>query len=205
MFSLEISKDLSMKGSMKKKLKDYAAYQEKKAIKDAKTIEGYQTKENEANGDLKFENLITSNIDSIQTGLNISADISQVHFVAKSNDVYFFKPVIKSLFTENPFKAEKREYPVEFNYPYNLQQMYTFQIPDNMEIAELPKPSIVQSPDNTVKYTYGISVLGKKISLMVSIQINKSFFVTENYELIKSYFQMVIDKQNELIVLKATE
>ncbi|MEN9443425.1 MAG: hypothetical protein RIS47_315, partial [Bacteroidota bacterium] len=40
MFSLEISKDLSMKGSMKKKLKDYAAYQEKKAIKDAKTIEG---------------------------------------------------------------------------------------------------------------------------------------------------------------------
>lgn len=120
-----------------------------------------------------------------------------------SAEMVYFAPTIAPFFNENPFKLEKREYPVEFNYPYTIQTVYTYTLPDNYEVAEIPEPIAVKLPDNGGNFVYQAQKLGNKLNISSIINIKKSLFLPEEYESIKIFFQHIIDKQNELVVLKS--
>lgn len=117
-------------------------------------------------------------------------------------DKIYFNPMLHFTTTVNPFKQEKRDYPLDFAFPYQDKYSITINIPEGYEIESLPKPIAIGMEQNIANFIYNIASTGNQIQLAVTIEINYSTISSEHYTSLKTYYKQMIDKQNEKIVLK---
>ncbi len=123
------------------------------------------------------------------------------HIVA-SESILYINPFVEMQETENPFKSEKREYPVDFGSPHETIYMCKIQIPPGYIIDEIPQSQILKLPDNAAKYTYSITQMGSTLSFTSNLQINNSLFTQEEYPNLREFYNQIVAKQAEQIVLK---
>ena len=104
--------------------------------------------------------------------------------------------------TSNPFKLEKREYPIDFSYPVTTKYNITITVPTGYEVETLPAQINLTMPDNLGSLKYLISKDDNNIQLVVTEQINEAIIAPEYYETLKQFFQKVVEKETEKVVLK---
>jgi hypothetical protein len=117
-------------------------------------------------------------------------------------DIIYINPFVIGQVKENPFNLAERLYPVDFGP--SIEQMYLgkITIPEGYVIEELPQSKILVLPNNAAKYVYSASLVGNIISFTSNMQINKSLFVQDEYVNLREFYNQVIAKQAEQIVLK---
>jgi Domain of Unknown Function with PDB structure (DUF3857)/Transglutaminase-like superfamily len=124
------------------------------------------------------------------------------NFAQVAGSVMYINPIVNERIEKNPFRLEKREYPVDFGSPFEKLVRGKITIPDTFVVEEMPKPKIVMLPNNAGKYTYSISQLGNTISVLSHLVINKSFIPQNEYNWLKEFYNQVVAKQAEQIVIK---
>lgn len=76
-------------------------------------------------------------------------------------------------------------------------------IPDGYVVDELPKSVVVKlNSDGDGQFEYRISEAGGTISMRSRIQFKRAFYQHDEYELLREFFNLVVKKQSEQIVLK---
>jgi hypothetical protein len=114
----------------------------------------------------------------------------------------YLNPYVTSQLKENPFKLEKREYPVDFGSPEEQTYMSRIAIPEGYVVDELPKPKVLMLPGNAAKFSYSVTQTGNILNVVSMLQINKSLFVQDEYLHLREFYNQVVAKQAEQIVLK---
>lgn len=117
-------------------------------------------------------------------------------------DKIYFSPLLYFALTENPFKQEKREYPVDFSYPTKDRYLITLNIPDGYVVESIPKETLISLPNQYGNFKFICTVDEKKIQLAVNLNINSAIFSAEDYSTLKEFFKKIVEKENEKIVLK---
>lgn len=118
-------------------------------------------------------------------------------------DKMFINPMLFLTQAENPFKQEKREYPVDFVYPHQDKYMINIMIPDGYVIESLPASMSLGMEENIGSFKYNIaSGTANQIQVGVTVDINYATVPQDYYTTLKNFYQQVIEKQNEKIVLK---
>jgi hypothetical protein len=118
------------------------------------------------------------------------------------NDKIYLSPLLFLTPNKNPFNQEEREYPVDFGYPFESKIYINIEIPQGYKIEYLPKNSKLSTGDNIGAFSYIIESSTNKIQLIITKTINKAIVSDDFYEVLKEFYQGMIDKQNEKIVLK---
>ena len=118
------------------------------------------------------------------------------------NDKIFIAPLIFLTSKENPFKQEVREYPVDFGYPTENKYNIIIEVPEGYAVESLPKMMNIATGENVGTFKYFIANEGNKIQISITENINTAIVPAEFYDVLKDFFQQMIDKQNEKIVLK---
>ncbi|MBL0741816.1 DUF3857 domain-containing protein [Chryseolinea lacunae] len=121
---------------------------------------------------------------------------------ADAIDVIYLDVVSLSRDKENPFKAEKREYPVDFGSPYEEMYLARIVIPEGYVADEIPKPKILLLPENSAKYSYNITQFGNTLNVASQLQVNRSLFTQDEYVHLREFYAQMVAKQAEQIVLK---
>ncbi len=129
-------------------------------------------------------------------GLTISEHITT------AGNTFYFSPFVIERELENPFKVEKREYPVDFGSPFDKLYMVKITVPADYLVDELPKNKILALPGNSCKYLFNATQVGNMISITSSLSFNKSVFNQEEYPALRDFYGQVVAKQAEQIVLK---
>ena len=119
-----------------------------------------------------------------------------------TNDMIYLNPFVGLQEKENPFKVEKREYPVDFGSAIEKLYLCKITIPYGYDVDELPKNVLLKLPGNAAKYAYSLIRSGNDISLTSNLQINNSLFTQEEYPNLSEFFTQIVAKQAEQIVLK---
>ncbi|MBF4465856.1 DUF3857 domain-containing protein [Flavobacterium sp. LC2016-12] len=114
----------------------------------------------------------------------------------------FLKPILFFTDINNPFKQEKRQMPVYFGYPGQDIYNVFLDIPDGFVVESLPKPIRVVTENRDASYTMNMISEENKVHIQVVKEINKYIFATDDYDMLKDFFQNIIVSQNEKIVLK---
>jgi uncharacterized protein YfkK (UPF0435 family) len=114
----------------------------------------------------------------------------------------YFTPIIGDAIKENPFKIEKRNYPIDYGFNTKITSIYQFTVPEGFEITETPKSITFSLPNRDAQYMYSVNIIGNKIQVMSLFSINKPVFQSSEYEALKNFYDIVIAKQKEQIVLK---
>ncbi|MCZ8198430.1 MAG: DUF3857 domain-containing protein [Flavobacterium sp.] len=118
------------------------------------------------------------------------------------NDKLYISPLFFLSVNENPFKQEKREYPVDFGFPFEKSYNINIEIPEGYKVETLPFQSKFITEEDIGAFKYLIEDSGNKIQLRITYSINAAIVSSEFYPTLKDFFQKMIDKQNEKIVLK---
>ena len=123
------------------------------------------------------------------------------HITEAGNTIYL-SPFILAKVEENPFKQEKRNYPVDFSHPFDQMYLAKITIPAGYVVDELPKVKVIVLPENAAKYSYNIAQSGNTLSITSSLNINRSLFTQEEYPNLREFYNQMVAKQAEQIVLK---
>jgi hypothetical protein len=123
------------------------------------------------------------------------------HVVATDGIIYI-NPFVALQEKVNPFKLEKREYPVDYGSPSEQIYICKISIPEGYAVDEMPKSVVVKMANNSAKYMYNVAVTGNAISVTSNLQINNSLFSQEEYPHLREFYTQLVAKQAEQIVLK---
>jgi hypothetical protein len=132
----------------------------------------------------------------------------EVHEVIASDranvapNTIYFNPVFFTKIKENPFKSEDRKYPVDFGHSFDQMYVLKLTIPEGYVVDEAPQPKAMALPGGAGRFTYSFSQVGNTLSLINNLQINKSVFNQEEYASLREFYNQVVAKQAEQVVLK---
>ncbi|MEP5104362.1 MAG: hypothetical protein ABJQ84_07060, partial [Ekhidna sp.] len=110
--------------------------------------------------------------------------------------------IVYNQLEENPFKAESRNFPINYGYPTSETHYYQINLGDEYEVVELPKPLTIALPNNGGKLIFNVAQNGNMITLLCRTQINEIEFPAEQYPYLREFYAQKIEKQGEQIVLR---
>ena len=132
--------------------------------------------------------------------------IKEVYSVSMEQEVLgnliYFNPMIIERQTENPFKNDQRDYPVDFSCPISETVMQTIILPQGFVVDEKPQNAIFRLPDKGGQYVYSISQTEQQLQLVSRLNINKTIFSPAEYGQLRELFNQIVAKQSEQVVLK---
>ena len=195
-------KDLNINASYNQKLDGYAAYLSRMELKKHSSADEFVEHYQKSVPGLNINSHQISGIDSLDAPLTYNLNVSLTNYVEAINNLVLITPLLFETPKSSPFKLSKRDYPVEYSYP--LTQFYSAQIdvPENYTVETLPKSVSIALPDKQTKFTYNLSLAGNKIIVTSIFVNNKLQFLPNEYNDLKEFYRLMIEKQNEKIILK---
>jgi hypothetical protein len=103
---------------------------------------------------------------------------------------------------KNPFSAPTREYPVDFGLPFNENYRLILNVPDGYQVEELPKSKSFIMDNKDAVFAYQIGQIDNRIMLNIRFSVSKPLFLPAEYTALKDFFDLVVAKESEQIVLK---
>jgi hypothetical protein len=104
---------------------------------------------------------------------------------------------------ENPFKSAQRFYPVEMPYAIDETYLLRLDVPEGYVVDEMPKQLIVKlNEEGDGMFEYRLSESNGIISMRSRLKISRAYFLPEEYEMLREFFNLVVKKHNEQIVFK---
>lgn len=142
------------------------------------------------------------NQQDVSKWLTLEAAVAIEDVVQSGGARLYLSPVLMPAFSENPFKLTERSYPVEIPYPIAHQFVLQLAIPAGYTVEESPANLNLVLPERGGSFTYALSTSGNIINVNVKFRIDQLNFSPEEYVGLKTFFDMMLAKQAEQIVLK---
>ncbi|HVW99201.1 MAG TPA: hypothetical protein VHA52_01995, partial [Candidatus Babeliaceae bacterium] len=117
---------------------------------------------------------------------------------------YYMHTDYMPFFKQNPFKSAKRLLPIEFPYNMDYNCIVTMKLPQNFAVDEALQPVEIdyQDKDMVYKKLFGYDSSMHLLSLNTHFTTKETVYLVENYETLRQFFDEMIRKENEIVVVK---
>lgn len=200
--TFKIDEDLNVTANYQSKHSNYAAYYFRNLINEKGGEEKYIEDYIEDNKEDNISDYSFTNLDDLSKPVIEKYSLNPEDYLQEMGDIILMKPILFPNFKENPFKKDKRDFPIDFKYPQNYAHTVMIELPDGYVFDEIPKNLRLATPDRALFLTVMYSVNGNKLSMQMKINIKKTMLLASRYEEIKSFFDNVVAKENEQIVIR---
>jgi hypothetical protein len=153
-----------------------------------------------SNAEWEIKNFKFENKDNISESMKLSYDFSFPENVSAAT--IYLNPMLSGKIMSNPFTEQNRIYPVDLIVASDNMFMATLKIPEGYTVESLPKAVSVMLPDNLGKFSYMINVAGADIKVSSRITLNEYYFDPTEYEVLKNFYDLIVQKHSEQLVLK---
>jgi len=202
LYTVTINPNENLTGKVTETYKEYAAYDIRDNIIQSGSEEEYITNFIDNTSDAEISDVEIKNTDDIYKPLIKSYQFETVDNVIFAGNMIYLTPLLNEKRTNNPFKSDNRKYPVDYSYPYYEKVIFQYTLPEGYEITEKPENTVFSLPGRTAQFQYQVSSVGNMFQVISIFRINKPVFQYDSYKALKKFYDMVIKKQNEKIVLK---
>ena len=114
----------------------------------------------------------------------------------------YITPLLFNAIDENPFKLEKREYPIDFGPPLERKFSVNIRIPAGYKVESIPETVGYKLTNNLAEFVYSVKENGRTIQVGVLVRINKGIVPAAHYDEFKSFYSQIVTKNMENIVLE---
>lgn len=199
---LSLDAEAKISGKLRHQYTDYEAYDFRDRHNKTSENSYLENLEKKYEGIEIGDDYKRTNANELNSPLTEDFSITTNNFVDVIGDKIYLSPMIHYQLKRNPFTSEKRNYPIDFVYPFNTRYNLNYTFTEAYEIESLPKPINIALPDGIGSFKYTVGGQGKQIQIAVDLTLNRAV-VSENYYFdLKEFFKHVVDKQAEKIVLK---
>jgi hypothetical protein len=201
-YTLNLEEDFSLKGKIGYSKGDYAALELRNDYEDYNSEDEYLTNYKEGKKGLKIVSYKIDNLDSLYKPINEEFDVVLTNNVSDIDGELYITPLLFEQMKENPFKSADRKYPIDFGYNRDKTIVVNYTFPQGYTVVNLPQSTSMKLPGNTAVFSCKSTVTEGKITIMYKISINKSLFVQTEYADLREFYNQIVNKSAEPIVLK---
>jgi hypothetical protein len=188
-------------GKLRRQRSDHNAMMFRSEIANTKDEEYLEKLENENKkieiGDYSKTNEKEVSLPIMETFSFIGTNLCEI-----IGEKIYINPLLFFTKEHSPFKQETREYPIDYGFPFIEKYNIGIDIPEGYMLESLPKSTQLNMEDNIGGFKFVVNSSGNKIQLSITNQINTPIISPEYYPMIKDYYQGLIAKETEKIVLK---
>ncbi len=196
-----ISADGEVKGTLKKTHNGYSGLKHRRqyvAGGEAKYLESIR----KSRPAWQITRATFNNVTEVENGFEIEYTLEIPDACQRAGDRMYIKPMLTEARFTNPFKEPERLFPVDMGVPMDETYYTTFTLPDGYVVEEAPKPLIMSLPENEGRFTYQVAVDGNRFTVTSRMLLRKARFYAEQYPQLREFFDKVVAKQAELLVIK---
>lgn len=200
--NLEMDAEGIVTGNLSNNLDKYKSMRLRKSLINGSSEEYFKNKIEAERVLFEVNDTKVENLKAMDKPLLMNSAIS--YEPEETGDLLYLDAFLEKNYTENPFKLEERQYPVDFSYPFQNSYTLVLKLPENIQVEDLPKNITVSLPDKTGKFTFITSHNATMNSIQVrsNFILGKTMFSTQEYEGLKEFYNLMIEKTQAKIVLK---
>ncbi|MCB0439322.1 MAG: transglutaminase domain-containing protein, partial [Mangrovimonas sp.] len=198
--NVKLNEQGEAEGKLSRKLTNHFAYKFRQEYKN-ESKEQYLTKLESEYGGIEIDDYESKNTDTYEGPVVETFDFYLDNAAESSNDKIFIKPLLFLAQDSNPFKSEKREFPIDFEYARKTTTRVLIVAPDGYTVESLPQSVIYQLPDNLGEFKFLCNSNNNIIQVSINFDLNRAYVSPTNYEYIKEFFNQIVAKESEQIIL----
>lgn len=153
----------------------------------------------------EIEKVEVKNFDERNSSMQVDCEFIASDYINVVGDFIYVQPMLSVAQSENPFKLKERSYPVDFAAPIHEQYILNLVLPEEYVVDEMPEATRIALPNKGGSFSYQVQAMGPIIQLVSDLSITQRVFSVEEYGNIKAFFDYVVAKHAEQIVLKKSE
>ena len=199
--TVDLKSDGSAEGEIKNQFANHSAleFREKNL---STNIDSYLEKLENKSNDIEISDYVRENDLDFSKPIKEKFAFKDTKDIEVINDKIYISPMLCFSEKENPFKQELREYPVDFGYPKQERYSININIPEGFIVESMPQAINIGTAENIGKFKYMIANTGNNIQIAITKDINVAIVQADLYSVLKDFYEKIVDKQNEKIVLK---
>lgn len=198
---VDIMSDGVLKGKYRKQLSDYYAYLYRnnngKLAKD-----NYIEKVEKSIVGFEIDEYKVENIDDFSANIVETFDFHDKNSVELIGNKIYISPLLFLTLKNNPFQSENRKFPVDFNFPFRDSFSVIIKIPEGYEVDYLPEQISIAMIDNLGSFKFNSSHTSNQIQIAANYNVNTFNIPVENYGALREFYEMMLKKHAEKIVLR---
>ncbi|MCC8410260.1 DUF3857 domain-containing protein [Mucilaginibacter sp. UR6-1] len=181
-----------LKGTISSYLTGYDAYRKRAQIKKFNTVDEFIENYDERMSKIKILKGTINNIDSLEAALIEKYEVEIDVYDNLDAKKFTFNPFLLNKITENPFKLEERNYPVDWGVASTERITLNIELPQNYKVEYSPKNVGLALPDNGGRFITNFNTTGNVFTFSHIIQLNKPVYSASEYPYIKELFNQII-------------
>jgi transglutaminase-like putative cysteine protease len=197
---LELDTEGNLKGQMKLSRKGYEAIGFRRDNMESK--DDYVKSFSQSLANWTINSHVLEGLEEKKDYINEEIQIEIPDYAQSMGDVIYVNPVVFGGMKENPYKSEKREYPVSYPAPIKEITSFSITIPEGYVVEETPQPVAIALPENAGKFIFSVSSNGRIMNIASQFMLNKTEFLPEEYPILRQFYAQIVAKQSEQVVLK---
>ncbi|MGN7818758.1 transglutaminase domain-containing protein [Chitinophaga sp. 22536] len=188
-----------IEGSFQQRPTYFESYKVRKTVKEKNQEEFFDNIRKGFVGEVELANKEIEDLKTLESPVMVKFDFK----IRLDNDqLIYINPMFTEANRSNIFKSAERKFPVEMNAVFDEIYSLNMELPEGYEIDELPKPAIAKYNEEEGIFQYLIQQQDNHIQLRSRVKLNKANFAPEDYPSLREFFDLVVKKQAEQIVLK---
>jgi len=122
------------------------------------------------------------------------------NFADMAGDKIFFSPALCQQFTENIFKSEKRNFAIDYPYPFIDQEEIVIKLPDGYLVEEIP--SLKKFTIAGQEYFRSVTTTDTSLTCLRNHTLRKIRYDSWNYDVVKTFYAQIVTSDKDQVVLK---
>jgi hypothetical protein len=202
-FHLRLDEEGTLTGTLTTAHKGYNAIPERRGAGTDNGGSLWQKRLSERYPDAQVLSAKSGNLRELDAMYYDTLEIRLPNAAQVSGDHLYLPPVIYSEFNENIFKMKERLYPVDIPYPFVEQVALNLTLPAGYEIESMPQMANKGLSSGGANYFFASTPKADGIvQLSASLNISKQKFLPTEYAELKALFDLMIQKKEELVVIR---
>lgn len=172
------------------------------------TKESYSESDDEQDYISEIETDLAIEIDDITFGqMKEYSSSSQTEYkfhkdLDTSGDFVYINPFLVKFHSADTFQSLQREFPIDFPFTYSLTYIFTFTIPEGYAVDQIPENRIFKFQPLASTARCSCTVNGNTVQMVYNFSQNKMMCGPEYYQDIRSYWKLLADIYDVVLVLK---
>lgn len=197
MVTIEADKDQQILANTTIRYTDNDAYKfesEKSGVSDAEFIK--------RKFEITNERFLDFSINSIKEPKQ-QVDVKfKVAYDSLGEDLLVIYPFQGMRWNKNPLHAERRTFPIDFDYTFSDIYSSVIKIPEGYEIDDFPMDTHISIPGGSCIFRYKVTTTNNMISVSATTELKQSLVDPTIYEELKYLMEIYTSKLQEPVVLK---
>jgi hypothetical protein len=149
-----------------------------------------------------LESLEIINLDTLEKEVILSVKTTFNEAYSLAGERIYITPMLGEGESNNPFKLDERQYPIDFGVPREETYIANFSLPEGYAVEEMPKQESILLPNNGGRFLFSCTTENGELKTTSKITLKKAIYSPEEYHSLREFYSRIVSKHAEQVVLR---